>query len=289
MAVLVKTNVGGGGGVGIEQIIKENGLSDLSIIDKNKGYVSEEKTVDIESLPITLTPGEGVNGFRSVTINKPDDLVPEKILKGNSILGITGVGGTDLSGVTATPDRVDSRYKFMNSAEELINGTMPVSQITATASQILTGYKGLSSTGTLINGTLNPGLDPSIFGGTKLEVMEWISTSSMSFPSSIVLNHSLGKAPFFAMFFTREIDTWSNTMYPSIYLAWTGSSGNASTSALSNACCLAGSPSSTGYVEYSSTYTLYFTADASKITINPPGTNKPYTKSGLKYYMVVVA
>lgn len=92
MAVLVKTNVGGGGGVGIEQIIKENGLSDLSIIDKNKGYVSEEKSVDIESLPITLTPGEGVNGFRSVTINKPENLTPEVIVRGENVLGVEGDG-----------------------------------------------------------------------------------------------------------------------------------------------------------------------------------------------------
>lgn len=94
MAVLVKTNVGGGGGVGIEQIIKENGLSDLSIIDKGKGYVSEEKVVDIESLPATFAPSEGVNGFKSLTINKPEDLSAENIVSGVNVLGVNGTGGS---------------------------------------------------------------------------------------------------------------------------------------------------------------------------------------------------
>lgn len=143
MAVLVKTNVGGGGGVGIEQIIKENGLSDLSIIDKNKGYVSEEKTVDLESLPATFIPSEGVNGFKSLTINKPDELIPENIVSGKTILGVEGDGGLFYPSVFATGVSQNDNVKLFKVQKNVMEDLIP--HLTADTSECLVYNLTISS------------------------------------------------------------------------------------------------------------------------------------------------
>lgn len=123
----------------------------------------------------------------------------------------TGGGGkkTDFSVVTATPNKVDSRYKFLDNTGTLKSGTLPISSITALASDIANGKKGLSSAGALITGTLKDTIGQ--MGFTKYAVKTFSFSSDTSISTTIT--HSHGSRPTLALIFqVDEIKNWNNSI-----------------------------------------------------------------------------
>lgn len=134
------------------------------------------------------------------------------------------------------------------------------------------------------------GITPEMFGGTKMEVCTWISTTS-SLISSTTIGHSLGKAPFLVMMFTKDIDNFGNDMYIPFFISWQGLNGVPNTNALNySSSAAAYAKTSEGYVTVGDTENrMTFTANENTITFDSSYSSPAYSRNGAVYYLILVA